>query len=178
MKGIIFNALEDAVVRNFGHDTWDDVLDDADVTGAYTSPGNYDDSELASLINALPAATGADLADRLRWVGVNAVPFLGKAFPQSFDNIDLRRFLPTLNHIIHPEVRKLYPGATPPDFEIDERTDGTISLRYESQRQLCWLAEGFVLGVANRLGEKVTLSQPVCMYTGAHYCDIQIAFHE
>ena len=54
----------------------------------------------------------------------------------------------------------------------------TITLRYESQRHLCWLAEGCVLGFANRLGEKVTLSQPVCMYTGAHYFDIQIAFHE
>ncbi|CEK14849.1 heme NO binding protein, partial [Chthonomonas calidirosea] len=31
MKGIVFNLLEDVVSNRFGDDTWDDILEDAQV---------------------------------------------------------------------------------------------------------------------------------------------------
>ena len=43
---------------------------------------------------------------------------------------DVRSFLPTLNDIIHPEVRKLYPGADVPTFGLQHRPDGAIAMRY------------------------------------------------
>ena len=49
MKGVIFNAVEDAVERAFGADGWDDTLGRAKVDGSYTSLGNYDDEELAAI---------------------------------------------------------------------------------------------------------------------------------
>lgn len=176
MKGVIFNAVEDAVERVLGPKAWDDTLDRASASGSYTSLGNYDDGELVGIIEALPDDAGVGLADRLRWVGLNAVPFLVAAFPQFFDDVDVRRFLPALNHMIHPEVRKLYPGATPPDFDIRDDGGDEISLRYVSERQLCWLAEGFTLGVARHLDETVTISQPSCMHDGADHCELRIRF--
>ena len=46
MKGVVFNLLEEAVLREFGPDTWDELLDEANVRGAYTSLGNYSDDEI------------------------------------------------------------------------------------------------------------------------------------
>ena len=132
MKGVIFNAVEDAVERTLGPDAWDDTLDRAAASGSYTSLGNYDDAELVGIIQALPDETGIGLDERLRWVGMNSVPFLVAAFPQFFEGVDVRGFLPALNHMIHPEVRKLYPGATPPDFDIRDDGGDEISLRYVS----------------------------------------------
>ena len=37
MKGIVFNLLEEIVRETYGEDTWDDLLDSADLDGAYTS---------------------------------------------------------------------------------------------------------------------------------------------
>ncbi len=177
MKGVIFNAVENSVERVFGPDAWDEVLDRADVGGAYTSLGNYQDIELVAIVNALPDDTGPGLDDRLRWVGINAMPFLQESFPRFFEDIELRGFLPSLNHMIHPEVRKLYPGANPPDFDIDYSEAGVISLRYQSERKLCWLAEGFVLGASAAFDEPVTVKQPTCMHDGADHCDLRIELH-
>ena len=61
MKGVVFNLLEEAVTDSFGADTWDDLLDDADLEGAYTSLGNYSDAEIEALVGAAarPAGDGA-----------------------------------------------------------------------------------------------------------------------
>ncbi|MEO0495031.1 MAG: heme NO-binding domain-containing protein [Actinomycetota bacterium] len=174
MKGVIFNAFQDAVERGFGPDGWDDTLDRADAGGSYTSLGNYDDAELVAIVGALPSETGDNVSDRLRWIGINCVPFLVEAFPQFFEGITLKEFLPALNHMIHPEVRKLYPGATPPDFDITELDATTMSLRYVSERKLCFLAEGFTMGVASHLGQPIRIDQPMCMHEGDPYCELRI----
>lgn len=176
MKGVIFNAVEDAVERVLGPEAWDDTLERAETTGSYTSLGNYSDAELVRIVESLPQQVGATLDERLRWVGINAVPYLVAGFPQFFDDVDVRGFLPALNHMIHPEVRKLYPGATPPDFDIRDDGGDEISLRYASERKLCWLAEGFTLGVADHLGESISIDQPACMHDGAGHCDLRIRF--
>jgi len=174
MKGVIFSAVQSAIERNFGDATWDQIIDDAGLSGAYTSLGNYDDAELVAIITGAPDDTGEGLAERLRWFGKESVPFLVEAFPEFFEGKLLLDFLPSLNHIIHPEVRKLYPGSTPPDFDLfDEGTD-SLTLRYTSERQLCFLAEGFTFGVAAHTGETVEISQPVCMHEGGDHCELRI----
>lgn len=174
MKGIIINILEATVIDAFDEDTWDDMIDAADVDGHYTSLGNYDDAEVIALITALPAETGADLPERLRWFGTMAAPQLASRFPAFFEGHDLRSVLPTLNHVIHPEVRKLYPGANPPVFDVGDGAE--LVLTYHSDRGLCHLAEGFVLGTAACLGEVITVSQSTCIHRGDATCDIVITW--
>ena len=52
MKGVVFNLLEEVVSSEFGEDTWDGLIDAAEVEGAYTSLGSYDDGDLGSLVGA------------------------------------------------------------------------------------------------------------------------------
>jgi hypothetical protein len=175
MKGIVFNLLEEAVSRQYGEDTWDDLLEAAGLDGAYTSLGNYPDQQLTDLVEAASSATGTDSQSIIRWFGREAMPALAAAYPAFFVPHDnLGSFLNTLNDIIHPEVRKLYPGADVPTFGFTTASDGTITMRYGSPRRLCAFAEGLIEGAATQFAQVVTIVQPRCMLRGDELCTIEI----
>ena len=102
-------------------------------------------------------------------------PALAAAYPGFFvPHHDIGSFLGTLNDIIHPEVRKLYPGADVPTFGFTTASDGTITMRYGSPRRLCAFAEGLIEGAATQFGQVVTIEQPRCMLRGDELCTIEI----
>ncbi len=85
MKGVVFNLLEQLVVRDFGED---------------------------KLVQAAAETLAMPADDVVVWLGRNALPLFAERYPQLFEPHDSARpFVRTLNDIIHPEVRKLYPGA-------------------------------------------------------------------
>jgi hypothetical protein len=175
LKGIMFDLLEATVSATHGVNVWDDLLDATGLTGAYTTLGNYPDGELIALIGALAAHTGRSEPEALRWFGRSAMPLLAKAYPRFFaGHVDTRTFVGTLNDIIHPEVRKLYPGADVPDFGFHTTDDGAITLRYGSPRRMCALAEGLIDGAAAQFGQVVTITQPDCMLRGDELCTIEV----
>ncbi len=177
VKGIVFNLLGDLVRREFGDDVWDDLIDAAGANGAYTSLGSYPDAEMMRLVAAASTALDRPAADILRWFGRGAMPMLAQKYPGFFHRTgSTRRFLLTLNDIIHPEVRKLYPGADVPTFYFRPSTGDAIVMEYRSARTLCALAEGFVFGAADYFDEDVTISQSTCMHRGDECCTFELAF--
>jgi hypothetical protein len=175
MKGIVFSLLEDAVTRAYGEDVWDDLLDRSGLGGVYTSLGSYPDSDLFALVAAASDVTGDDAQAVIRWFGREAMPTLAKAYPAFFTpHTELRSFLETLNDIIHPEVRKLYPGADVPTFGFSYGSDGTITMQYRSKRRMCAFAEGLIEGAAAHYGQGVNLDQPTCMLRGDDRCTIEV----
>ena len=177
MKGIVFNLLEQVVTRDFGEETWESLLDTAEVSGAYTAVGSYPHEELLALVGAASAATGRPADDLVRWFGREALPLLYERYPGFFDSHnDTRSFLLTLNDVIHPEVRKLFPGAYAPSFEVDASDPEVVSLGYESHRGLCDFAEGLIEGSAAHYGETVVITQPTCAKRGDEGCVLRAAF--
>ena len=176
MKGVVFNVLEQLVARDFGEDTWDALLDASGLDGVYTSLGSYPDEDLALLVSAASAALVMPPDEVVVWFGRNALPLFADRYPQLFAPHDsTRSFVLTLNDIIHPEVRKLYPGADVPEFDFDVR-EGVVVMGYRSARKLCSFAEGLLLGAADHYGERLTIEQPVCMKRGDDQCVLEIAF--
>lgn len=103
MKGIVFNLLEEIVVAQYGEDTWDDLLDDAGLDGAYTSLGNYVDEDLMRLVAAASARLELPADEVVRWFGRNATPIFKRQYPDLFAPHDSTwPFVLTLNEIIHP----------------------------------------------------------------------------
>jgi hypothetical protein len=178
MKGIIFNLLEEVVVAEHGADDWEDMLERAGVDGVYTAVGSYSDSQFISLLQAMPREQGESPGQLLRWFGVKAIPLLAGRYPVFFEgHTTTRSFLLTLNDIIHPEVRKLYPDADVPVFDFDTpSTPGTLVVGYRSARKLCALAEGFIHGAADHFGERVSIEQPRCMHEGDERCELVCSF--
>lgn len=177
MKGIVFNLLEQLVTRDYGEDTWDALLESAGVDGVYTSLGSYEDADLGRLVGAASSALDTPADDIVRWFGFNALPIFAESYPSLFaPHSSARTFVLTLNDIIHPEVRKLYPGADVPEFEFESAPGGTLLMGYRSPRRLCSFAEGLLAGTGEHYGEQVTVGQPECMKRGDERCLLQIDF--
>lgn len=177
MKGVVFNLLEEVVTREYGEDVWDDLLEAAGLEGAYTSLGGYPDGDLISLVGAASSALNLPADDVVRWFGRNALPLLASGHPRFFTPHDSTRpFVLTLNEIIHPEVRKLYPGADVPVFDFDASSDEVLVMGYASPRQLCSFAEGLIEGAAAHYGQTVSIEQPHCMKRGDAKCVLEMAF--
>lgn len=171
MKGVIFNLVEEVVIRHYGEGTWDALLDTAELDGAYTSLGSYPDEELFALVGAAAARLDVDADAVVRFLGQEAIPLLAERYPVFFEpHATTHSFLLTLNDIIHPEVRRLYPGADVPTFGFDEVSDDVLVVTYQSPRKLCALAEGFILGAAAHYGETVQVDQTACMHRGSEKC--------
>ncbi|MDQ3611323.1 MAG: heme NO-binding domain-containing protein [Actinomycetota bacterium] len=177
MKGIIFNLAEEVVRREHGEDTWDAILLRAGLDGSWTSLGSYPDEHLERVVTGAAALLGTDERTVLCTVAEGAIPLLAVRYPHFFTpHTDTRAFVLTLNDMIHPEVRKVYPGATPPVFGFESAPEGEMLLSYTSARRLCALAEGFVYGAAKHYGQPVVISQPACMLDGASRCLLRCRF--
>jgi Haem-NO-binding len=177
MKGIIFNLLEEVVTEQFGEKTWDQLLDQAQVEGSFTSLGNYPDEDLFKLVAAASAALKQTPDAVVRWFGVRALPLLARKYPAFFDrHQSTRPFILTLNGIIHPEVRKLYPGADTPEFDFDTSSSEVLVMNYRSKRKLCSLVEGFTEGAATHYNETVSIQHPLCMHRGDECCRLEFSF--
>jgi hypothetical protein len=176
MKGVVFNLLEAVVRRDYGEDTWETLLEAANVDGAYSSLGNYPDEEMSKLVGAASSALKLPADDVVRWFGRNALPLLAKKHPKFFEpHNSTRPFLLTLNDVIHSEVRKLYPGADVPEFTYDTSSSEVLLMHYRSPRKLCALAEGFIEATAAHYGENLSLDQPECMKRGDDKCVLRVS---
>jgi len=175
MKGIIFNLLEDVVIRRHGEAAWEKLLDQACVSGAYTSLGSYPDGELERLVETAADTLGISPGGCLRWFGRAAMPLLAERYPAFFTgHRTTLPFLISVNEIIHPEVRKIHPGAHCPVFRFEQAADGALRMGYESQRRLCALAEGFIEGAADHFGETVAIEHLRCAAKGDRECLLSI----
>ncbi len=176
MKGIIFNLLERAVVEEHDEDTWDDLLDAVGSDGVYASVGQYPDEEVAALVGAVADRRGVTPREALEWFGRRAIPYLVEAYPAFFERTGaLRPFLASLNDVIHPEVRKLYPGAEVPWFDMATEDDGTLTMTYRSSRSMCDLAVGFARGAARHFAEDAAVGHRSCVHDGDELCVIAVA---
>ena len=171
MKGVVFNVVEAIIENEYGAEMWDTLLDSAKVDGAYTSLGNYPDAELYALVDAASQNLNLSVAETLKWIGKRAMPHFQEVLPYLFENYQhSEEFIKDVNNIIHPEVKKLYPGAICPHFHMVQSSRKTLSLVYTSSRKLCALAEGFIESTAELYGNKVDVKQSECVHHGAERC--------
>lgn len=176
MKGVVYDLLQRAVIVEHGEDAWDELLAAAGVSGAYTTLGSYPDAELAALVNAASARYGMAPDDVVRWFARRSFPTLADRHPDLFArHRSARTFLLELNEVIHPEVRKIYPGALAPDFHYALHGE-EVHLEYSSPRKLCAFAEGLVHGLAAHYHERVVVTQPRCTKRGDPACHLVCDF--
>lgn len=178
MKGVVFILLGEVVRREHGEAAWDALLERAGAGGVYTSLGSYPDAEFFRLVRAASDETGRAPADLIRWFGREAQGILSGRYPEFFaPHAGARAFVLTLNDIIHPEVRKLYPGADVPDFGFDTSDPETLRMSYHSERAMCTFAEGLIEGAALHYGQRAEIAQPRCMHYGDDHCLLEVRFH-
>lgn len=147
MKGVIFTEFLELVEEKFGIKMVDEIIEMSNLEseGIYTSVGTYPSSEMFKLIGALSEKTKISKNDLLQTyaeyffnhIEKNYSPFL-----KSYSNpIDL---LASIENHIHVEVRKIYPEAELPVFEVIEKTEDDIVLLYKSGRAMHYFAIGLM----------------------------------
>jgi hypothetical protein len=175
VKGVLFNIVEDVVDETLSEDSWDTALDRAELTGAYTSLGDYPDGELTAIVSALSEQTGLDRSEVLRHAGCHGFAHLADRHGDLLTGVDgLGSLLVQLDDVIHPEVLKLYTDASPPSFEVTEDGPGRWTVRYRSSRGLCHLAEGLILGAADHYGTPASVQQITCVHRGDADCVLAV----
>jgi hypothetical protein len=177
MKGIVFNLLEQVVVEDHGEQAWESLLDATGMDGAFTAVGSYPDEDLTALVSAASEALGTEPDDLVRWFGRRSIPLLAARYPGFFTpHNSTREFLLTLNDVIHPEVRKLFPGAYAPSFEFDTSEKDHLGLSYHSHRNLCSFAEGLIQGAAEHYREHASIDHVLCTKQGDDRCLLRCSF--
>lgn len=175
MKGVVFNAAEEAVIELFDADTWDDLLDAAGVEGVYNSVGSYPDSELVAIVVAASEATGLSVEDVLLAVGRKALQHLAARVPSLVEHCTHPfEFLLLIHDVIHVEVMKLYPDAKPPGFTYEDLPNDGLRLTYNSPRCLDALAEGLIHGVGDRFETELQVTRTETGEKGKVQIDVMV----
>jgi hypothetical protein len=162
MKGILFTELLEMVEEWYSAAVVDQVLLDAKLPsgGAYTAVGTYDHGEIWSLVIELSQVIEAPLPELFRAYGEHLFARFAATCPHcpagANSCFDL---LQGLDHVIHREVRKLYPEAELPRFEVAERSPRRMILIYQSARHFADLAEGLIRACGRHFGQNIALTR-------------------
>lgn len=162
MKGMVFTEFIELVERTYSPALVDRIIDECNLPsgGAYTAVGNYDHREMVALIVALHRHSGKPIDHLLRWFGENLFISLSRGFPAFFKGkTHAFDVLKGIESVIHTEVRKLYPDAELPAFEVMEPDADTLVLDYHSPRCMDDLAHGLINACLAHFPQNVSLSR-------------------
>lgn len=162
MKGMVFTEFLEMVEDKFGYDMVDDIIESSDLPsgGSYTAVGTYSHAEIVQLVVSLSEKSGIDIPVLLRTFGKHLFGQFAKGYKQFFavskDSFD---FLGGIENYIHVEVKKLYPDAELPTFDIERINDQELRMVYHSDRRMADFAEGLIEGCGAHYNENLTVSR-------------------
>lgn len=162
MKGIVFTEFFEMVEQKFDYQMVDNLLNTTELEsgGIYTSVGTYGYTEMVNLVVNLSHQSNIPVPDLLRAFG----GYLFKTFTKTYHHFiekapDAFTFLGFIHDYIHVEVKKLYPDAELPHFDIMRPNENTLIMNYSSARKMADLAYGLIEGCLEHYGEKASITQ-------------------
>jgi hypothetical protein len=162
MKGIVFTEFLEMVEDRFPEQIVEQLIESVDLPsgGIYTSVGTYSFQEMITLVSRLSELVGIPGPDLLRAFGQYLLKRFVEKFPHFFEGItSTLDFLPTVESLVHLEVKKLYPDAELPTFSCEFSNSGQLVMIYRSARNLPDLAEGLILGCGEHFRESLGIEK-------------------
>ncbi|KAB1186627.1 MULTISPECIES: heme NO-binding domain-containing protein [Haloferax] len=181
MHGIVLNQLKSFVVETYDRDTWATLQQEAGLPGKlYVPVTEYPDEDVLALVETASELTEIPIPDLLEAFGEFLVPPLletyGVHVDKDWTGLEL---IANVERYIHIALRaKQVSTYTPPELESGWRDNNTVSLVYQSDRQLCHLARGIITGVGDHFDEPFEIEEPVCMHEGDEYCELLVRHAE
>ena len=152
MKGIVFTEFLELVEQKFGLEMVDRIISSSELEsdGIYTSVGTYSFSEMLQLLQHLSENTGISIDNLLLVYAEHFFGVIEKSYPVLLATYkDPIEMISSIENHIHVEVRKIYPDAELPTFEVIEKTKNHLVLDYTSSRAM----HHFGLGLMNKTFE-------------------------
>ena len=175
MHGLIFASFRDYVTDSFGGGASAEVFAGEPV---YLLSEAYPDERLDQLVAKVQEQVGVD-ADTLMYdFGVfTARLTFARLYPALFAIAGSPRdFLLTVEERIHELVRATIPKAGPPQLDVSELGEDSVSITYTSPRRLCTLLRGLTEGTARHYGERSEIVERTCMRRGDPACTFEVRF--
>lgn len=179
MKGIVFTALNDMIIEQFGIETWDHLVTRLDLPsgGSYTAGGTYEDTEFLQLIQTLAQMKNLQSSLFLELFGEYMFTVLANKYSVFLKkDMSLKEFLKSVDGTIHVEVEKLNPGEQLPFITYEEPALNQLIMLYRSHRKLCHLAIGLINGAAKHYRKNIKINQTLCMHQKSDHCRLEIFF--
>lgn len=152
MKGIVFTEFLELVEDKFGLEMVDNIISSSTLEsdGVYTAVGTYSFSEMLQLLQHLSKNTGVSIDNLLLVYAEHFFSVIEKSYPGLLATYkDPIQMISSIENHIHVEVRKIYPDAELPTFEVVEKTNDSLIMIYKSSRAM----HHFGLGLMNKTFE-------------------------
>lgn len=177
MHGIVHKTLKAYVVDRTDEETWNRLLERADVEAALFLPVSYyDDADLEAILEAVTAAAVQDRRQIERGFGRRLAPELLSTFGAHVrDDWDLLALLASIESVLE-SVDAASEQSTLPD--VSGHRDGqaaVLSYRSRRDRHYCGLAHGILEGLVEEAEETATVSKRECVDEGADACTFRVA---
>lgn len=171
---MIFLQLAKFADRTYGAGTSTQLFSDAGLQDrVYLPIHTYPDTEADALVHAAAARTGLDAHRILFAFGRYLAPELLSAYkPLIKPQWRTLEVIEQAESVMHRAVRTDL-AAAPPRLDVT-RNGRTLELRYASERNLCTLAHGLVVGIAEHFEESIVVRESTCRRRGAPICTFQI----
>lgn len=160
MKGIVFTEFLELVEQKFGLEMVDVIIKESKLAsnGVYTSVGTYDFSEMLQLLHHLSERTAISIDDLLLVYAAHFFEVLKTSYPQFLKMYqDPIEMLSSIENHIHVEVRKIYPDAELPTFEVIQKTDEELVTLYKSSRAMYSFGLGLMQKTCEYFNTKVSI---------------------
>jgi len=161
MKGMVFTELVEFVEEQFGFEVADAMLEASLLPnkGAYTQAANYSFAELGAIVGKLSQITGVEAAVLIEAYGRYLFGRIVTLYPPMTQNFtEAIPFIAQVETFIHPEVKKLYPDADLPSFEVISQSNRELIIDYISTKPLVPLAHGLMHGAADFFRQSIEIT--------------------
>jgi predicted hydrocarbon binding protein len=137
----------------------------------YDSAEAYSDDDFTRVLTRAIERTGDGSREILVEFGrFAAETTFYELYPAYYDGCgSTQQFLLGVETRIHELVRATMLGTAPPRLQVSRLGEG-VSISYTSERGLCDLLEGLLLGTAAHYEETYAVDQVLCMHRGDPAC--------
>lgn len=177
MHGIILLQLKRFVVDSYGRDAWNALLQEADLDRTLFIPATtYSDETVVEIVVTAADLTGESPRDLQYEFGQYIVPSLidtyGVHVDADWSGLEL---IENVEAYIHEALRaKDISEFAPPGLATERRGDDRVLVTYSSDRQLCDVARGILVGIGEHYDESWTVAEMQCMHDGHSRCELLV----
>ncbi len=179
MKGVINKGIQELVESRFGGEAWLKVKELADCNEPFFAVSeDYPDEMTVALVGAVAQVADLDPETVMIEFGKYWVAEVGARCYPSFYKLagsTPREFLLSMTRV-HDQVTCYLEAATPPRFTYEELPSGQLLMHYHSQRGLCAVLHGLILGVGIHFGQELQVRETACMKKGDPHCTMEVTF--
>lgn len=178
MYGLVNQAVQDLVVKNFGEDKWEEIKRRADFREeSFMRMKAYPDDLTYRLVGAVSDVLGITPDQALLAFGEYWVLYTGReGYGHLFDiaGSNLLDFLYNLDSL-HSRVGQNFTNLVPPSFLCEEIDTNTVRMHYHTSRSgLCSMVTGLLQGLGKHFNTQVEIDHPVCARNQADHCEFVV----